>query len=131
MKKISYLLVFVFAILMVNVCLAQDNTNSTQPSKVVNAFFKNVKGEEVTIAELTDNELLTDVSGFIVISFEVNLFVNGDLVTITNTGNKLSERQATLVRKQKSGDKVFIENIKCTDPQGSERMLSALKFVIK
>ena len=135
MKKISYLMIFAGLLFLANISKAQENSTTNQASKNVNAFFKNVKGEQVTVKDLIESELLTDINGYTVVSFDLTLNVktigNADLVTSSNTGNKISERQAALLRKQNPGDKVYIENIKCKDPQGNECVLSALKFVIK
>jgi hypothetical protein len=131
MKKISYLMIFASMLFLANSCIAQENTTTNQASKNVNAFFKNVVGEQASITDLTDNELFTDMAGFTVISFDVTMNIDGERYTLNTTGNKLSERQATLVRKQNPGDKVFIENIKCNDPEGNARFLSSLVFIIK
>lgn len=131
MKKISFLLVFVFALFMTNICEAQENAARPSLLDGAAAVMNGVKGGEVNMDLLTANEILVDKAGYTVISFVLTLKVGGDLVSLTNTGNLLNARQTTLVRKQNPGDKVYIEEIICKDKDGNTFSLPPMTFIIK
>jgi len=131
MKKISFLLVFVFTLFMTTIGTAQENIAKPGLLDGASAVINGVKGGEVNMDFLTANEISVDKAGCSVISFVVTLKVGEDLVTLASTGNLLNARQSTLVRKQNPGDKVYIEEIICKDENGRTYSLPPMTFVIK
>lgn len=131
MKKISYLFVFVFTLFITSVCTAQDNAAKPGLLNGASAVMNGLSDGEVSMDFLTANEITVDKAGFSISSFTVSLKIGGDMVSLTNTGNLLNERQSTLVRKQKPGDKVYIEEIICKDENGKTYSLHSMTFVIK
>ncbi|HNW69392.1 MAG TPA: hypothetical protein PKI01_03245 [Bacteroidales bacterium] len=131
MKKISFLFVFVFTLFVTSMSTAQNNVAKPGLLDGANAVINGVKGGEVNMDFLTANEILVDKAGYNVESFTLTLKIGEDLVSLTNTGNLLNERQSTLVRKQNPGDKVYIEDIICKDKNGKTYSLPPMTFVIK
>ena len=131
MKKISFLFVFVFTLFITSVCTAQDNAAKPGLLNGASAVINGLSGGEVSMDFLTANEITVDKAGYSVSSFTVTLKIGEDLVSLTNPGNLLNERQSTLVRKQNPGDKVYIEEITCKDKNGNTYSLPPMTFIIK
>jgi hypothetical protein len=132
MRKFISLFFVAFMLFAANYCLAQENT--AKPAKLDGAgvMISGVKGGgEITVIALTENEISVDKDGFSVSSFVFTVSIGDDLVSLTNSGNKLSERQKALALKKNPGEKVYIEDIICKDNEGNAYSLSPVFFKIK
>jgi hypothetical protein len=68
-----------------------------------------------------------------VVSFEITFVsvAGGEDPGGTIHGNSLTPDHLEIIRHLKSGDKIFIENIKAKGPDGTTRSLGLLKYIIK
>ena len=88
--------------------------------------------------ELTNDSTINASAGlpfeydFVVVAFTMSHKYNGDFISETSVGNKLSKSQIAAI-KQSEVKKVFFEDIKVKCPDGSLRMLHELtiKFIDK
>ena len=75
-----------------------------------------LKGASIVLAQLDDFQF--DLK-FPVVSFNVSMTVNGQVIDSPGNGATLNEQQKSLLSKAKKGMKVYIENVKCKKPDGS------------
>ena len=69
---------------------------------------------------------------FKIISFTVSTVdKNGKFIENKSTSGRFSEAQIEQIRKLKSGDKIYFENIVARDPYGTNRKLGILMFRIE
>ena len=64
-------------------------------------------------------------------SFMVTLVSNGALKEYKSNGNRISDEASQAIRKMKKGEKIFIEQIMCRMPDGSDRKLSAITLKVQ
>ena len=55
---------------------------------------------------------------------------NGDLITLTATGNLFTSQIKNMIRAQKPGDIITVEDIYCTGPDGRSMKLPSLLYNI-
>ena len=75
-----------------------------------------LKSASVVLAVLDNFEF--DLK-FPVVSFNVSMTVNGQVIDAAGSGASLNENQRGLLSKAKKGMKVYIENVKCKKPDGA------------
>jgi gliding motility-associated protein GldM len=66
-----------------------------------------------------------------VTSFMVTLVSNGALKEYKSNGNRISDEASQAIRKMKKGEKIFIEQIMCRMPDGTDRKLSAITLKVQ
>ena len=64
-------------------------------------------------------------------SFMVTLVSNGALKEYKSNGNRISDEASQAIRKMKKGEKIFIEQIMCRMPDGTDRKLSAITLKVQ
>ncbi|HQI70907.1 MAG TPA: hypothetical protein PLT47_09165 [Bacteroidales bacterium] len=132
MKKIKFFMIFAGLLFMANCCFAQVNNDKPQLLTDVTATISGMNSGEITIKQLTDNELKIDKPVYTLLSFSLKLLVNGEMYTMPNPeSNKLSGRQSFLLGQKMPGDKVSIDDIVCKDSNGNTYLLPAMNFTIK
>jgi gliding motility-associated protein GldM len=67
---------------------------------------------------------------FRIVSFELVMNYQGDLVTKSTTGNQFSGEMRSLLEKAGRGQKIYIENIKAVGPDNTTRTLSPMNLKI-
>lgn len=67
---------------------------------------------------------------FQVMSFDLSMTVGGVEVSEKSNGNMVSANQKTILQKSKTGNKVYIENVKVRGPDGSVRTIAGLSLKI-
>lgn len=75
-----------------------------------------LKGASGVLAKLDNFEF--DLK-FPVVSFNVSMTVNGQVIDSPTNGSALSQQQLSLLAKAKKGMKVYIENVKVKKPDGA------------
>ena len=66
-----------------------------------------------------------------VTSFLVTLVSNGVMKEYKSNSNRISEDASAAIRKMKKGEKIFIEQIMCKIPDGTERKLAAITLKVQ
>jgi hypothetical protein len=64
-------------------------------------------------------------------SFLVTLVSNGVMKEYKSNSNRISEDASAAIRKMKKGEKIFIEQIMCKIPDGTERKLAAITLKVQ
>jgi len=131
MKKFISLFMFIALLFLATNLLAQDETSNLPTLKGAKALINGINKGELTINEIIGSEITIDLQGYTVIRFTVTLPIDGDLYQLPADGNKLSERQATLVRKRAAGDKIYIEYIILQNASGEKFTVPAISLQIK
>lgn len=128
MKKITSLLILILLTGMLQPISGQNNTGvNTQELKISVA---GIQGGDIRADMLISNSLTTNMAGLTVKSFTVTMNINGDLLSIVVTGDKLNKDAANHVRTLPAGSKVFLENVNCTDNAGNLYTAPPVVFVI-
>jgi len=55
---------------------------------------------------------------------------SGDLISIPGTGNLFTPQMKAMIRNQKPGEIITVEDIYCTGPDGATRKLPSLLYNI-
>ncbi len=66
-----------------------------------------------------------------VTSFMVNLVSGGVLKEYKSNGNRIPDDASASIRKMKKGEKIFIEQIMCKMPDGTDRKLAAITLKVQ
>ena len=64
-------------------------------------------------------------------SFMVTLVSNGVMKEYKSNGNRISDDASAAIRKMKKGEKIFIEQIMCKMPDGTDRKLAAITLKVQ
>ncbi|HNX06649.1 MAG TPA: hypothetical protein PKL96_03610 [Bacteroidales bacterium] len=132
MKKVKFFMIFAGLLFLANCCFAQVNNDKPQLLTDVTATISGISSGEITIKQLTDNELKIDNPGYTLVSFSLKLLVNGEMYTMPNPEtNKLSGRQSFLLGQKMPGDQVTIDDIICKGADGNQYSLPSMTFKIK
>ena len=67
---------------------------------------------------------------FRIVSFELVMNYQGDLVTKSASGNQFSGEMRSLLEKAGRGQKIYVENIKAVGPDGTTRTLAPMNLKI-
>lgn len=65
-----------------------------------------------------------------VTEFKVTVIKNGYADDEPSKSNKITDQQKDIIRELNRGDKLYIEDIKCVGPDGKERDLQTISFII-
>jgi len=68
---------------------------------------------------------------FKITSFDMSMNMQGDFITKSATGNKLTGEMATMLKSAKKGTKVYIEEVKAIGPDGVPRKLAPINLKIQ
>ncbi|MCP4553164.1 MAG: gliding motility protein GldM [Bacteroidetes bacterium] len=68
---------------------------------------------------------------FMINSFNMATVVNGDWISKSTRGNRLSSEMLGLIKSSKRGQKFFFENIQASGPDGTTRTLNTVNFTIQ
>jgi gliding motility-associated protein GldM len=101
------------------------------------AYIANVKGGPVSKgALLASASVIPKMENFdfdlyfTVTSFSLTMNIQGDLITKSTAGNKLSAEMVSMVNKAGRGQKIYIEDIKAKGPDGTTRTLAPINLKI-
>lgn len=68
---------------------------------------------------------------FKITSFDLSMNMQGDFITKSATGNRLSPEMATMLKSAKKGTKIYIEEVKAVGPDGVPRKLAPLNLKLQ
>ncbi len=104
-----------------NYTVCDDGPVSITKSEILNSKGIYFSGNETDFA-----------SAFRVISFTVTTKINGyEIACVQNNGPAFTTEQINLIKRAKSGGKVYVENIIAIGPEGEKRNLGSIIFKIR
>lgn len=68
---------------------------------------------------------------FKITSFDLSMNMQGDFITKSTNGNRLSAEMATMLKSAKKGTKIYIEEVKAVGPDGVPRKLAPLNLKLQ
>ena len=68
---------------------------------------------------------------FKITAFDLSMNMQGDFITKSVNGNKLSAEMATMLKSAKKGTKIYIEEVKAVGPDGVPRKLAPLNLKLQ
>lgn len=109
----------------------------TVPSPVAKVAGR--KGGKISMDELLKaGKVYADMDNFVfdlsfeVVEFTVSAVIAGYVIEYSNKeGNEFNEKQIELIKKLKSGNNVYIQDIKAKGPDGSLRAFATIHFKIE
>lgn len=99
--------------------------NGKTGGEIKKSVFLSQKGITVQLEQF-DFDIRFDVTGFTLCTVVDSFYVKQP-----STSNEFTEKQKSLVRNSKKGQRFLIENIKAKGPDETERELAPLRFKIK
>jgi hypothetical protein len=125
MKRIVFL---AFIMIISTTVFAQQKITAKYPK----ATIAGKSAGDITINEIvTAGELLTTNPEIKITHFAFTLKSGNDLVTEISNSNKITDNMVGFIRKMGRGQKLVVEKIEATTPDGKTINLETLIFFIK